>query len=285
MVDRLARVLVVSPCLLLVLLHTTQEPPPAALARLATLTLTLAATTALVNWLVRRQLHLHWDQADQLLCLAVLLPAAALLLYFKDDLQQFSSEIGLKLTSVALCSTLFRLLKMTKNTYETEEMIQNGKMDIGAGLALLNFRFLENVIKGKSGQPGHVDMLRRYLRDSGIQESGTCWICPKVLILFPEIGAADWTNSSGSVADIIDKSYKGDRTVGRGGRTALPGMMISNQPISYKYTVGTQERTCKLEVVKNVDASGNFWYGVIAENRPLNTINEEPEDYLHINVG
>ena len=80
-----------------------------------------------------------------------------------------------------------KYLKISRNAYESELLVKNTKYHIGPGLAQANYRLLENVIKWKKGGGGDVDKFKRqYKEQEHLHKHEQCWICSKVLILFPE---------------------------------------------------------------------------------------------------
>ena len=85
-----------------------------------------------------------------------------------------------------ICYSMAKYLKISQNAYETDLLLKSTKYHIGPGLAQANYRFLENVIKGKKKDKGggHVQLMREYIKDEELH--GTGWFCPKVEYLLED---------------------------------------------------------------------------------------------------
>jgi len=160
-----------------------------------------------------------------------------------------------------LSYSLMRYLKMMRSNYKDELQLKNTKYHLGPGLAQAYYRFVENVIKGKKTSPPHVQIMKEVITREQLCLNDNDWFCPKVLILFPEWKKQNRESIWGSVRDITKKEKE------NGSKHRL-----FVEPIYHKFMAsGGNIRTCKLQVLKNWDETGN-WYAMFAENRPLNTL-------------
>merc|ERR1711915_1010684 len=120
---------------------------------------------------------------------------------------------------------------------------------------------LENVIKGKKDTERSVDLIKTHMRKEGVDMIGKTWICPKVLILFPEWRKNNRERTWGSVSDIVAKEREG-----------ISNHTLTTEKITYTFKAsGGHERRSELEVLKLRNKDEN-WYAAFAENRPLSTM-------------
>merc|ERR1712106_333286 len=204
---------------------------------------------------------MDWEKKDYVnywLCLGLLVFHYQGLPFVTINLPKFCMQWAITIG----CYFMAKYLKISRNAHENELLLKSTKYHIGPGLAQANYRFLENVIKGKKGGGGDVEkMKKQYKEQEELNEDEQCWFCPKVLILFPEWRKGNRERIWGSVGDIFKKEKENGSN-----------HKLSVEKITYGFKAsGGNERRCELEVLKNQDEEGN-WYAIFAENRPLNTL-------------
>jgi len=159
---------------------------------------------------------------------------------------------------------IFYWFGLGRSQLEDLKVVEEYEFSLGRQLARTSFRYLENVIKGKKGTKPHVSMLRDYLEKNALPGCQMDWVCPKVFVLFPFSPEGTF---DGSYKDILNK--KENETC-----------VIQRKDIDYEYKVQNQMRTSVLSVIKcpykdPVMSERNCsLYAVIAENRPLMTLQE-----------
>lgn len=192
------------------------------------------------------------------------------------------SPRNLIVTSVSIMAVLLvvRMSKLTRNKCEISRLMDRNPFNIGASLAKTNFRFLENVIKGKRenifniggvtvrGKGTFLELMQQHLQNELVPDSS---YFPKLLILFPEWISLDspWTEQRkqlifGSVGDVLQKEKDEGAT-----HTLTP------EKITYSFKAsGGMDRRMQLEVLKSRKhpSSVDARYLAFAENRPLNTL-------------
>eukprot|EP00092_Neocalanus_flemingeri_P013619 GFUD01014689.1.p1 GENE.GFUD01014689.1~~GFUD01014689.1.p1 ORF type:complete len:449 (-),score=114.00 GFUD01014689.1:258-1583(-) len=212
-------------------------------------------------WYWKKKAQMDLDTREQLIVFFIVLPLVLVNLPFAGLVEHDRVVFITKWALLSICFFLVRYLKIMRNGSENELLLKNTRYHIGPGLAQANYRFLENVIKGKKNTGGHVQLMTEYKKSECLPGNLTDWFCPKVLILFPEWKKENRERIWGSVSDIFKKEKE------NGSKHTL-----SNEKITYEFKAsGGNNRRCELEVLKNQDEEGN-WYAVFAENRPLNTL-------------
>merc|ERR1719228_561030 len=96
-----------------------------------------------------------------------------------------------KLIPAIVAVVVFDWLKLQRNNVEDEGVVERAEHHVAPGLAMAFFRYIENVVKGVTDEDGneinkpHDKALNDWIVDQGLA-SNVDWICPKILILFPE---------------------------------------------------------------------------------------------------
>jgi len=208
----------------------------------------------------KRKARINCDMKETFIIYFILFPLFVVNTPICGLVTTTQEEFYMEGTVVFVVYFLARYLKIMRNISESEKLLKNTKYHIGPGLAQANYRFLENVIKGKK-TAGHVQLMKEYKHREELPADPTDWFCPKVLILFPEWKKENRERIWGSVSDILKKEKENDSK-----------HRLSNEKITYTFKAsGGNNRKCELEVLKNQDEDGN-WYAIFAENRPLNTL-------------
>jgi len=155
---------------------------------------------------------------------------------------------------------IYSWLDLGRNKLEDDAWYDTHPFTLGKVFARTNFKFLENVIKVKDNDKSHVEALTDYQKENQLPHHPRDWVCPKVFVLFPDQNNDEEHKFSGYIRDILKKG-KSD------------GFCVKYEELEATYEMGNQRRTKTLNVIKLKDRdAGRNLYAVIAENRPLVTI-------------
>lgn len=230
-------------------------------------------------------LHINLQDEYQRVCWRGLIFGAwdfAIWKFFDVDYSS-SWHWNVTITFISMTSVLvvIRWSKLTRNECEIFRIMDRNP-NIGADMAMTNFRFLENVIKGKKekiiemngsefkGNGSFIELINQYMKNEMVSDSS---YFPKLLILFPEYIFNDSPITEqmketifGSVGDVLQAMREADAT-----------HTLTTENINYSFKAsGGMPRNMQLEVLKSRKISENgeiiFNYLAFAENRPLKTL-------------
>lgn len=178
--------------------------------------------------------------------------------------QWFSVDLSLLPRVVTfLASALFlRWVKFFRNPHEDRLSLRGCQFQLGPGMAEANFRFLENVVKGKGEAPSFVKSLDDHLNKEDLRHSRRTWVSPKVFVILPSCGEEQ--EFTGSVSELIKKE-----------KSENASLCVTTERVRADYTIGGRSRVSWLEFIKfrDPEADENL-YAVISENRQTGVIRD-----------